>query len=70
MLHFTNVYLYTSIATRIIYSFLLKYFPKIETNWYLSSNFQHYLSTFVILCAIVVIVHLMVVLLDLLQYFT
>lgn len=70
MLHLINVYLYISIATRIIYSFLLKYFLKIETNWCLSSNFQHYFSTLVVLCAIVLNVHLMIVLLGLLQYFT
>lgn len=69
MLHFINVYLYISVATRIMYSFLLKYFLKIETNWCLSSHFQHYFST-LILFAIVLTVHLMVVLLGLLQYFT
>lgn len=69
MLHLTNVYLYISVATRIIYSFLLKYFLKIETNWCLSSNFQHHLSTLVVPCAVVLNVHLMIVLLDLQQFF-
>lgn len=68
MLHLINVHLYISIVTRIIYSFLLKYFLKIETNWCLSSNFQHYFSTLVPLHAIIVLnVHLMLVLLHLLQ---
>lgn len=70
MLHFINVYLYISIAVRIIYSFLLKYFLKIETNWCLSSNFQHYFPTLGELCAIVLNLHLMIILPDLLQYFT
>lgn len=69
MLHLINVYLYISIATRIIYSSLLKYFLKIESNWCLSSNFQHYLSTLMVLRAIVLSVHLMIALLDLQQTF-
>lgn len=69
MLHLINVHLYISIVTRIIYSLSLKYFLKIETNWCLSSSFQHY-SILVALHAIVLNVHLMLVLLGLVQIVT
>lgn len=70
MLHLMNVHLYISIVTRIICSLSLKYFLKIETNWCLSSSFQHYFSILVALRAIVLNVHLTLVLLGLLQIVT
>lgn len=70
MFHLINVHLYISLVTRIIYSFLVKYFLKIETNWCLSSNFQCYFCTLVALCATDLHAHLMVLLLGLLYLFT
>lgn len=54
MLHLINVHLYISIVTKLLFTFT-KMFLKIETNWCLSSSFQHYFSILVALHAIMYI---------------
>lgn len=45
MLHVCECALIHIYKYKIIYSFLLKYLLKIETNWCLSSNLQHHFPT-------------------------